>query len=100
MIHVESASTASDATTMYPLGYAFDIWGIKVGPDNVGPFAGQVRTFVDKVPLKTLVANSYTEYTGNPASIPIYSHEAVWLEVGPTFVLPPSIPAVRFYTEY
>ena len=77
-----------------------DVWGMPVGPNGVGPFNGNVRTFVDRVPLKALTANSYTEYTGDPNAIPLYSHEAIWLEIGPAYVLPPNIPAVDFYTEY
>jgi hypothetical protein len=100
MIHIESPSTASLASTIYPLGTVFDIWGMTLSSNNVGPYAGQVRVFIDQVPLKTLVAGSYTEYLGNPSAIPLYSHEAIWLEVGPTFVTAPNIPAVEFYTEY
>jgi hypothetical protein len=100
MIHVESPSTAPLSSSIYTVGTFLDVWGTSVGPLNVGPFSGQVRIFVDRVPLKGLVANSYTEWTASAASIPIYSHEAVWIEVGPTFVVPPNLPAVDFYTEY
>jgi hypothetical protein len=100
MIHVESPSTANLASSIYTLGTFLNVWGMTVGPSGVGPFAGTVRTFVDRVPLKGLTASSYTEYTGDPNAIGIYSHEAVWLEVGPAYVLPPNIPSVEFYTEY
>ncbi|MBV8148793.1 MAG: hypothetical protein JO092_06860 [Candidatus Eremiobacteraeota bacterium] len=100
IVHVESPSTAPLSSTLFELKNFFDIWGITVGPQNVGPFNGQVRTFVATVPLKTLTASSYAEYTGDPNAIQLYSHEAIWLEVGPTFVVPPMIPNVTFYTEY
>jgi hypothetical protein len=100
LIHIESPSTASLASTIYALGTVFDIWGMTLSSTNVGPYTGQVRVFVDQVPLKALVASTYTEYAGDPNAIPLYSHEAIWLEVGPTFVTPPNIPAVDFYTEY
>ena len=100
MIHIESPSTAALGSSIYTLGTMLDVWGMPVGPNAVGPFNGSVRTFVDRVPLKTLTANSYTEYAGDPNTIPLYSHEAIWLEIGPVYVLPPNIPAVDFYTEY
>ncbi len=100
MIHIESPSTASLGSSIYTLGTMLDVWGMPVGPNGVGPFSGTVRAFVDHTPLKAPTADSYTEYTGDPNTIPIYSHEAIWLEVGPTYVLPPNIPAVEFYTEY
>jgi hypothetical protein len=100
MIHIESPSSVPLSSTLYTLQNVLDVWGITVGPDNVGPFNGQVRAFVATVPLKTLTAQNYSEYTGNPNAIALYSHEAIWLEVGPTYVLPPELPAVTFYTEY
>jgi hypothetical protein len=100
MIHVESPSTVPLTSTLYTLKNLFDVWGITVGPENVGPFNGQVRTFVATVPLRTVTAQNYSEFTGDPNTIQLYSHEAIWLEVGPTFVLPPYLPAATFYTEY
>lgn len=100
MIHIESPSTASLASSIYTLGTMLDVWGVSVGPNGIGPFSGTVRAFVDRVPLKAATANSYTEYAGDPNAIPLYSHEAIWLEIGPAYVLPPNIPAVDFYTEY
>jgi hypothetical protein len=100
MIHIESPSTAALGSSIYTLGTMLDVWGMPVGPNGIGPFPGTVRAFVDHVPLKGPTANSYTEYTGDPNAIPLYSHEAIWLEIGPTYVLPPNIPAVEYYTEY
>jgi hypothetical protein len=100
MIHIESPSSAPRTSTLYTLQNVLDVWGITVGPDNVGPFDGQVRTFVGTVPLGTLTVQSYTEFTGAPNTIQLYSHEAIWLEVGPTYVVPPNLPPVTFYTEY
>jgi uncharacterized protein YdeI (BOF family) len=100
MIHIESPSSVSPSATLYTLGNVLDVWGITVTAGNVGPFNGKVRAFVATVPLKTLTAQNYTEYTGNPNAIQLYSHEAIWLEVGPTFVVPPNLPPVTFYTEY
>jgi hypothetical protein len=100
MIHIESPSTATLDSSIYTLGTMLDVWGMPVGANGIGPFSGTVRVFVDHVPLKALTATTYTEYSGDPNAIPLYSHEAIWLEVGPAYVLPPNIPAVEFYTEY
>ncbi|MBV8490240.1 MAG: hypothetical protein JO199_06905 [Candidatus Eremiobacteraeota bacterium] len=100
MIHIESPSTAPLSSSVYTLGNVLDVWGESVSATSFGPFSGQVRVFYDKLPLKAMTANTYTEYAGNPTALPLYSHEAIWIEVGPAFVLPPNIPAVEFYTEY
>ena len=101
MIHIESPSTTTPlSASIYTLRDVLDVWGMIVGADNVGPFTGRVRAFVARVPLGALTASQYAEYSGNPNTIPLYSHEAIWLEVGPTYVVPPYIPAVTFYTEY
>ncbi|MGZ3498295.1 MAG: hypothetical protein ACXWNK_09610 [Vulcanimicrobiaceae bacterium] len=97
MLHIESPSTALKSASLYTLGNAFSIWGISVTARNVGPYTGTVRTYVATVPLKQLIASNYTVFSGDPHTIKLYSHEAIWLEVGPTFVTP---PPVRFYTEY
>lgn len=97
MIHIESPSKAAKNTSIYTLANVFSIWGISVTSRNVGPYGGTVRTYVATVPLKQLVASNYTQFSGDPHAINLYSHEAIWLEVGPTFVTP---PPVRFYTEY
>lgn len=100
IIHLEAFSSAPLSSSLFTLKNALDVWGISVGPDSVGPFSGKVRTFVATVPLGTTKASGYAEYAGDPNAIPLHSHEAIWLEAGPPYVLPPYVPAVVFYTEY
>ena len=100
MVHIEAPPSIPLNSSIYSLEDVLDIWGFTVGPDNIGPFDGQVRAFVARVPLRTLTASNYTEFTGDPNTIALYSHEAIWLEVGPAFVVPPQLPAVTFFTEY
>ena len=38
------------------------VWGMPVGPNGVGPFNGNVRTFVDRLPLNIPAVDFYTEY--------------------------------------
>ncbi len=99
-VHIESPTSTPLSASLYALQNVFDVWGMTVSSTNVGPFQGQVRVFIATVPLQTLTAANYQEYTGNPNTIALYSHEAIWLEVGPSYVLPPNLPAVTFYTEY
>jgi hypothetical protein len=99
-IHIESPTSTPLSASVYALQNVFDVWGMSLSSNNVGPFNGQVRVFIATVPLGTLTAGNYQEYTGNPNAIALYSHEAIWLEVGPSFVVPPNLPDVTFYTEY
>jgi len=101
LIHTESPSTAPLSSSQSTLGWLLDIWGMPLSSSGFGPYSGTVRVYTARVPLKTLVASNYVLYTGtSPRAISIYSHMAVWIEVGPTFVAPPYIPAVKFWTEY
>ncbi|MBV9271338.1 MAG: hypothetical protein JO165_09595 [Candidatus Eremiobacteraeota bacterium] len=101
MIHTESPLTIPFSSSAFTLGTLLDVWGISISSSNFGPYIGPVQVYTAKVPLKTLTASNYTLYTGaDPTSIAVYSHMAIWIEVGPTFVSPPNIPAIKFYTEY
>jgi hypothetical protein len=40
----------------------------------------------------------YTQWLGDPNAIPLYSHEVIFLEVGPTY--PTILPNVIFYSEF
>jgi hypothetical protein len=100
MIHVESPNAAPFDSSIYTLGNVLDVWGETITADSFGPYQGPVRVFYAQVPLKAPEATTYSQYDGDPTTLPIYSHEAIWIEVGPTFVFPPNIPPVEFYTEY
>ncbi|MBV8153307.1 MAG: hypothetical protein JOY98_02745 [Candidatus Eremiobacteraeota bacterium] len=100
IVHIESFVSAPLSSSLYTLKNVLDVWGITVGPNNVGPFAGGVRTYVATVPLGTTVASNYAQYAGDPNAIALYSHEAIWLEVGAPYAAPPYLPVVHFYTEY
>lgn len=102
MIHIESPENEPDSVSIYTLHNVFDVWGMTVGPNNVGPFTGTVRTFVGRANYGTTTVSpsSYTEYFGDPNAIALYSHEAIWFEVGPPYYTPPYIPEIVFYNEY
>jgi hypothetical protein len=66
VIHVESPTT-----TTYTLGQFFAIWKQPLTADQVGPNTGNLTIFVNGV-----------RYTGNPAGIPLRSHEDIQIDVG------------------
>lgn len=66
IIHVEAPSQ-----TTYTLGQFFAIWRQPLTTTQVGPAHGTVTAYVDGV-----------RYSGDPAAIPLRSHEDVQLDVG------------------
>jgi hypothetical protein len=102
MIHIEANSSASLGSAIYNLGYFLDIWGEKLTASGFGSqFPGTTKVFYATTPLRNLYSGTYQQYTGtSPRTIKLYSHEAIWIEVGPTFVPASQLPKVQFYTEY
>jgi hypothetical protein len=66
VIHVESPTTAT-----YTLGQFFAIWQQPLTATQIGPATGKLTVFVNGV-----------RYTGNPANIPLKSHEDIQIDVG------------------
>ncbi len=99
VLHVESPSTSPVTKSLYTLGNAFDVWGMTLSSTQIGPFSGTVRAYVAQVPLHTdnIQRSSYVLYTANPRTIPLNSHTAIWLEIGPAYVTPSSLPVIGFY---
>jgi hypothetical protein len=99
VIHVESTSTAANTTTVYTLGDVFKVWGRQLSSTRVGPFSGTLHVYVAKVPFETdnIARSAYTLYTGDPSNIPLYSHTAIWLEVGSPYYTPAQFPVLVFY---
>lgn len=102
VLHVESPQSVSLSSSIYTLGNAFDVWGMTLSSTQIGPYTGTVRAYVANVPLKTaqILRSYYTQYSGDPRSIPIYSHTTTWLEIGPTYITPSSLPVLNYYEEY
>ncbi|MDT4915503.1 MAG: hypothetical protein QOH89_203 [Pseudonocardiales bacterium] len=66
VIHIESPTT-----TTYTLGQFFAIWNQPLTAHRVGPSAGKLTVFVNGA-----------AYAGNPADIPLRSHEDIQIDVG------------------
>jgi len=106
IVHVEDPDPNGVPTTgtLFTLKNVLDVWGITVNGTQVGQFSGPVVVMTSgqvyrgdqnngKVPSST-----YTFWSGDPNNIPLYSHEVIWLLVGPTY--PASLDGVSFYTEF
>ncbi|MEO9263826.1 MAG: hypothetical protein ABI282_07000, partial [Candidatus Baltobacteraceae bacterium] len=46
----------------------------------------------------TIKETTLTQWTGDPAAIPMYDHEVIWYLVGPTY--PTSLPNINFAPGY
>ncbi len=102
IIHIEDPDLtgAPISQSLYTLKTYLDIWGVTADATHFGPFRGPVRVFtsgqVFLPPGSAVVhASTYAFYGPNPTNIPLYSHEVIWVEVGPNF--PASLPNIRFY---
>lgn len=104
IVHVESPDPTGIPITQsaFTLKTLFDIWGITVNANQFGTFSGPVRVFTSgqtyQGGVATIPASDYTYWNADPNTIPIYSHEVVMIEVGPTY--PASLPNVHFYEQY
>jgi hypothetical protein len=100
LVHFESPSTASLGTSIYTLGNFLDVWGQTITSTSFGPFTGPLHIFYALTPLGNLNSGTYYQYSGAPRAIAFHSHEAIWIEVGSTYVPASRLPKIRFYTQY
>lgn len=102
-IHLESTKTKTQAplsSWVFTLGNVIDVWGQPLTTTGFGNFSGPVHIFYATTNLGNVDGGPYVEYTGTtPRSIQLYSHEAIWIEVG-TYVPASQLPRVIFYTQY
>lgn len=111
MIHLEDHSTSDNTIALWTTGNLFDIWGLQVSPTQFGPFMGPVTVYTSgqqyrggcsstaSTPWQCEVGDSeYTQWTGDPRGIPIYSHEVIWYEVGTGNPDASHLPGVSFPT--
>lgn len=75
IIHIESPVQRT-----FTLGNFFDIWGVRLGPDQVGSASGRV----------TAIFNG-RHFIGNVRDIPLDAHSQIQLEVGTPLVTPLTI---------
>jgi hypothetical protein len=106
IVHVESTDPnhVPITGTIYNTKQLFDEWGITVDGSHFGPFTGSVLVYTSGQlyrggPGNGVVHRStYTQWTGDPNAIPLYSHEAMFFEVGPNY--PTVLPNIIYYAEF
>ncbi len=95
-IHMEAPSVMQ-----FTLGQLFDIWGEPLSSTGIAGFSGSVMAYTATAPSGfRSTSGPFSQYLGDLRSLQLTSHEEVAIEVGPTFVVPPAIPAVVFDTYY
>jgi hypothetical protein len=104
IVHVESTDPLNIPITgtIFTTQQLFAEWGIKVNSNKFGPFSGPLRVYTSGQFYDgqhgTVYRSAYALWTGDPNQIPLYSHEAIFFEVGPNY--PTVLPNIIFYMEY
>lgn len=75
IIHIESPVQRT-----FTLGNFFDLWGQRLGPNQVGPVHGPVTAFYNG-----------QHYIGDPQNIPLGNHVQIQLDVGRPLIAPETI---------
>jgi hypothetical protein len=119
VIHMESPTPDCGATvnwtvlctqSLFTLGNFFDIWGISVSNSvpaaagNFGHYQGNIHVYTSALGKYDACttsqcytpSNQYTEYTGDPHSIPLYSHTVIWIVIGAQPNRPASLPNIEW----
>jgi hypothetical protein len=109
LIHQESANAplAFQQGAKYTLGDFLAVWGITIGPTNLGPLSGPVSIYTSGQfgrggpgTKSEIGSNTYTLYTGDPTLIGLYSHEVIWITIGTGNPVGSNLPNVLFFTEW
>lgn len=106
IVHVEDTNpnNVPNTTSIFTLKTYLDIWGVTADANHFGPFKGPVRVFTSGQVYRgnmnngVVSASTLTFYGNDPTNVPLYSHELIFVEVGPNY--PASLPNVAFYTQF
>ena len=101
IVHIEDPSLDARSVTLHTFGQFLDIWGQPLSANGLGPFSGPVKMYTSGPRYRgqgpqTVSSSTYTQYTGDASRIPLYGHEVIWIEIGPAFVAPQSLPSIVF----
>lgn len=101
ILHIEDPSRVARSATLHNFGQFLDIWGQPLSTNGLGPLAGSVKIYTSGPRYRgqgpqTVSSSTYSQYTGDAHRIPLYGHEVIWIEIGPTFVAPQSLPSIVF----
>ena len=101
LLHIEDPNPNNVPITqsLYTFKTFLDIWGITADANHFGPYTGAVRVFTSGQAARTsatVTADTLQYYGSDPNSIPLYSHQVIFIEVGPAY---PAMPNVYFYEQ-
>jgi len=114
MVHLEDPNPtgATINESLFTTGNMFDIWGLQVNAMQFGPFSGPMTIYTSgqfsrayqcvnngSTSICEVGSNMYSLYTGDPMSIPVYSHEVIWFEIGTGNPDAAHLPGVSFATS-
>jgi hypothetical protein len=119
-IHLEAPAPTCGAVTNYTvpcntsvftLGNVLDVWGISISPNNFGHYTGPVGVYVSPqkyAPCGSTSSggacytpsNEYTQFTGDPRTIHLYSHTVVWIVVGAQPPQPSALPNIQWFLSF
>lgn len=113
VVHIESNNGGIAETvpndSKFTLGQYFAVWGINVycpmGTGCVGQFgsySGPMEIFTTGQQYRGDVAvtpeQDLTPWYGDPGTIPLYSHEVIWILIGPNY--PTTLPGISFDEQF
>ncbi|HET7814779.1 MAG TPA: hypothetical protein VFL13_10445 [Candidatus Baltobacteraceae bacterium] len=92
VIHIEDPSTAARTTALHTLGQYLDIWGHSLSGMTIYTSGARYQGQGDQSVSNT----TYSLYTGDPRSIPLYAHEVIWAISGSPSYSAAQLPSVHF----
>lgn len=92
VIHIEDPSTASRTTSLHTLGQYLDIWGHSLSGMTVYTSGARYQGEGDQ----TISNSTYSRYTSDPRTIPLYAHEVIWVISGSPSYTASQLPSVHF----
>jgi len=108
VVHVEvpNPNNVPITQSMTTLGQFLDIWGQSIDLVHFGQYNGPVTIYTSGQTYRGgqnngyVYSYTYSQFTGDPMQMPIYSHEVIWIMVGSGNPALNQLPNVDFFEEY
>ncbi|MBV8374423.1 MAG: hypothetical protein JO302_02840 [Candidatus Eremiobacteraeota bacterium] len=102
-VHVETPKNVPLTKAIHPWGDFFDIWGVKLASDGLGPLKGTVHAFlgnVAQIPGQQTVSSYTAISVDSVRPTKIRSHQVLVLAIDSPHVTASKLMPVTFYSEY
>jgi len=108
-VHIEAQppNGLTQYGTLYTLGDFLGLWGVPYTQNSIGPYNGMITVYWSgNVPRGgpgtsgEVGSNYYMLYNGDWTQIPLYSHQVIWIDIGPGNPVGSSLPNVAFWDEW